>query len=363
MSEGRGGGIGGAEGGSEANAHRIRFQELFEFAPDSQLATDHFGVILEANHAASALFRCSKEFLVGKPLGLLLTEGHRTRFYEALARLGRDKEADEFEARVGRPGSARQVQMKAAAVYQAGGTIVFRWFVQDISERRNSEAQRIELLRQLATAQEDERRRVARELHDSVGQLLSVLILGIRAARDAGPIPPPALARLEEVQRIADELVRETHDLAVRLRPTALDDFGLAAALQNHLEEWSSRSGIEAHFHRAGLDSPRFAPEIETALFRIVQEATTNILKHARARLVTVLVAKQDGHAVVVVEDDGVGFDPEAALASAGLGLLGMRERLASLGGELLLESSPGAGTTVRARVPLSSTAGPSPPR
>src|SRR5262249_39148147 len=145
---------------------------------------------------------------------------------------------------------------------------------------------RDDLMRRLVAAQEDERRLVARELHDSVGQLLSALLLGVRAVRDAGPLPPAALARLDEVQRLADELGRAVHDLAIGLRPSTLDDLGLVAALRRHLEDWSARTGVEVQFQAVGLETGRFPPEVETTLYRVVQEALTNVLKHARARLV-----------------------------------------------------------------------------
>jgi signal transduction histidine kinase len=203
------------------------------------------------------------------------------------------------------------------------------------------------------TAQEDDRRRVARELHDSVGQLVSALLLSVRAARDAGPLPPAVLARLDEIQRLADELGRTTHDLAVRLRPTALDDVGLPVALQHYAEDWSALTGLAVKFQAVGLESARLPPDVETTLYRVVQEAMTNVMKHAGARVVSVVLERQDGRAIAVVEDDGVGFDPEAAAESGRLGLIGMRERLALVRGHLEVETRPGAGTTVIAQVPL----------
>jgi signal transduction histidine kinase len=123
--------------------------------------------------------------------------------------------------------------------------------------------------------------------------------------------------------------------------------------LQHYLVDWSARTGVPAQFQAVGPEAERFPPEIETALYRVVQEALTNVAKHAGARVVSVVVERQDGRAIAVVEDDGVGFDPEAASASGRLGLLGMRERVAVLGGALEVESSPGSGTTIIARVSL----------
>ncbi|WP_437805144.1 GAF domain-containing protein [Sorangium sp. So ce1078] len=221
----------------------------------------------------------------------------------------------------------------------------------EVRQRQRAEDVRTDLLRKIARAQEDERRRVARDLHDSVGQLLAGLSLAVKAVSGRDLLPPPATARLAEVQRLADELGRQVHALAVQLRPTALDDLGLTAALGHLVGEWSAQTKVPVDFQTVGLDGERLPAEAETALYRVVQEALTNVAKHARARQVSVVVGRHDGHATAVVEDDGLGFDPEAP-GSGRLGLVGMRERVALAGGELDVESSPGAGTTVIARVP-----------
>jgi PAS domain S-box-containing protein len=346
----------GADGGESArpDSHRLYSQQIIQFALDGHMVTDSQGVILEANYAAATMLRCPKEFLIGKPLGLFVAPGHRHRFYQCLARLHGEGATDKFETRMSRRGDPRDVAIWASAVDDgADGETIFRWLIRDITDRRQAEAARAELVRRLVTAQEDERRRVARELHDSVGQLLSALLLGIRSVRDVAALPPLALNRLNEVQRLAEALGEAAHDLAVRLRPTALDDVGLLAALQHDLEEWSARTGIEVQFQAVGTGTGRFPPEVETALYRIAQEALTNILRHAHAQVVAVVVERQNDHAIVVVEDNGVGFDVEGVLASGRLGLLGMRERAVLVGGTLEIESQPGVGTTVIARVPL----------
>ncbi|MBN9517185.1 PAS domain-containing protein [bacterium] len=209
---------------------------------------------------------------------------------------------------------------------------------------------RRELARRLQTAQEDERRRVARDLHDSAGQLLAGLSLAAKAAQSAST-PTEAAARLDDVLRLADAAGRELHGLAVRLRPTALDDLGLAAALGQLVVEWAGRAGVPAEFQATGLGARRLPDEVETALYRVVQEALTNVAKHAGASAVAVTVGVTGHTATAVVEDDGRGFDPEGA-GQGRLGLVGMRERVALVGGTLEVESSPGGGTMVIARVP-----------
>ena len=228
----------------------------------------------------------------------------------------------------------------------------------EVAERRLSEAARTELLRRLVTAQEDERRRVSRELHDQLGQDLTALILGLKALEAVVPEEPPGRRGLREMQEIVGRIGREVHDLAVELRPTALDDLGLRAALDNYVAQWSVRAGIAVDFHCSGLDAARLTPAVETTIYRVVQEALTNVLKHARADRVSVIVERRNDHVIALIEDNGQGFTPEdsGGLAVLGwrIGLLGMHERVALVGGALQVESSPGAGTTVRGRIPLS---------
>ena len=227
----------------------------------------------------------------------------------------------------------------------------------EMEARRQAEAARRELLRRLADAQEEERQRIARELHDQMGQHLTALSLGLKSLKDGMPDPSPARPRLHQLQEITDLIGKEVHDLALKLRPTALDDLGLHTTLVNYLEEWSEGSGVEADFHSAGLDAGRLPPPVETALYRVVQEALTNVLKHAQARRVSLILRRSPNQVVAIVEDDGRGFDVEAVMSAAGaegrLGLLGMRERLTLAGGSLTVESTPGKGTTVFARMPL----------
>ncbi len=227
----------------------------------------------------------------------------------------------------------------------------------EIGTREAAEADRRELLRRLVTAQEDERRRIARDLHDQMGQLVAALGLGLKAFEDANPDLSPARPLLVRLRELTDLIGREVHHLALELRPTALDDLGLQTALATYAEAWSERSGVEIDFQAAGLDTGRLPEAAETALYRVVQEALTNVLRHAGARRVSLVLQRLPGQAVAVVEDDGVGFDAEAVTVPAGdggrLGLLGMRERMALVGGTLTVESAAGRGTTVIARVPL----------
>jgi len=227
----------------------------------------------------------------------------------------------------------------------------------EAEERRRNEQDRVELLRRLVTIQEDERRRISRELHDEMGQHLAALTLDLKLVRESLPEDLAVRRRLEHLQNLTNQLGREVHRLALELRPTALDDLGLQTTLENFLAEWSARTSIAVEFH-CGLGPERPPPLIETTLYRIVQEALTNVLKHAEARRVGLILDRVDGHFRLIVEDDGRGFDSDAvtdrSAAGGRLGLLGMKERVAMVGGDLSIESRPGSATTVFVRVPVS---------
>ena len=227
----------------------------------------------------------------------------------------------------------------------------------EAAEHRKVEAERGQLLKRLVTAQEEERRRLSRELHDQLGQYLSTMMLRIKTLQPHAADNEPVSADLSKLEELTGKLVDEVHHLAWELRPAALDDLGLHTVLQNYAEKWSERSGVAVDFHGGGLDRQRLPPEVETTVYRIVQESLTNVLKHAEARRVSVIVERRRDHVLVIVEDDGRGFAacevPNAPGSGHGLGILGMRERVALVGGALSLDSSPGCGTTARARIPV----------
>jgi signal transduction histidine kinase len=206
-----------------------------------------------------------------------------------------------------------------------------------------------EALQRVVTAQELERQRLARELHDETGQALTSILLGLRSVEDAGDEAELRRA-VGEVRDLVRSTLQDVRQLAVDLRPKALDDFGLVAALERLTESFREQTGLAVAFQTTVND--RLPPEVETALYRIVQEALTNIVKHARASSVSILLTRKESSASVVVEDDGAGFEP-ARTRDGGLGLVGMRERVGLLGGRLAIESRPGAGTTFVAEVPL----------
>lgn len=238
--------------------------------------------------------------------------------------------------------------------------------VADVGPAKRAQAERLELLRRLAQAQEEVQRRIARELHDQVGQAVTGLSLGLkgleRTLADEGQ-----RERVRWLQGLTGEIGRDIHRAAADLRPTALDDLGLYKALLTYCSGWSERYGVDVDVQAiGGSDDERLPMEIETVLYRIVQEALTNVLKHAAARTVSIVLERKGAVIRLIVEDDGRGFDPDS-LPRAGaddgttrrhLGLLGIRERLSLVGGALTLESAPGAGTALFVQVPTTVQAG-----
>jgi len=228
--------------------------------------------------------------------------------------------------------------------------------IQQIESRKAAEEQRIELLRRLVTSQEFERRRIARDIHDQLGQRLTALRLKIASLQGVVGADEDLTTRLGRLQEISEHLDAEVSFLAWELRPMALDDMGLTGALAAFVREWSRHHEIEADFHAASVPKTRVDPDIETHLYRITQEALNNITKHSEAQNVTVLLEKRGDELVLVIEDDGQGFDPSKAgtpdRSGQGLGLVGMRERAALAGGSLEIESARGNGTAIFVRVP-----------
>ena len=206
-------------------------------------------------------------------------------------------------------------------------------------------------VRRVVQAQELERQNLARELHDETGQALTSILLGLKPLEEA-LADHPARAALAELREHVVSALQDVRRLAVELRPAVLDDFGLGPALERLTDAFGEQRDIRIHFHSA-LGETRLPSEVETTLYRVVQESLTNIVKHANARNVSVSVARREFTVAAVIEDDGAGFD-QRAVREGGVGLLGMRERLALVDGRLEIESRPGAGTTIVAEVPLS---------
>jgi signal transduction histidine kinase len=223
------------------------------------------------------------------------------------------------------------------------------------AELRASEARK-QVLHQAILAQETERKRIARELHDSLGQYLTSLQLGLNAIGRVCATDADAMAQLAKLRDLTGEVGHEVNRMAWELRPTALDDLGLETAVTQYLEEWSERSRLQFDL-QVSLGDRRLPQTVETTVYRAMQEAITNVVRHADAERVAVILEATGSQLQLIIEDDGKGFPSEEIEGSGQgalhLGLLGIRERLALVDGVLEVESAPGSGTTLFVRVPV----------
>lgn len=222
--------------------------------------------------------------------------------------------------------------------------------VRDSTAHHEALEQLRELPRQLLNAQEEERRRLSRDLHDEIGQDLTAIVLMVNRAKTGAT--DPIHATLEETEAALQTLTRKVRHLAQDLRPTALDELGLAAALDTLLGRYTQQTSLSVEW-RLPEAKQRFPPEIEIAAYRIVQEALTNVARHAQAHHVKVDVHRQGGRLLVQISDDGRGFDAAATLHDGANGILGMSERAILLGGTLAIRSRPGQGTRILAELPV----------
>ena len=225
--------------------------------------------------------------------------------------------------------------------------------IEELSRSLNAMLNSMELQRKRAAAsvikaQEEERKRIARELHDETSQSLTSLIIGLRMVEEVLPEDSTEIRqRLNSITDLAHQTLNEVHNMAIRLRPSVLDDLGLAAALRSYAKEFTQNTGIKVELQMLSM-TVRLSPEMETVLYRVIQEALTNVARHAEAENCRVTLRRKDDMLQGIIEDDGKGFDPQQVMMSEekgrGLGLHGMKERIELVGGSLELESRIDAG-------------------
>ena len=222
-----------------------------------------------------------------------------------------------------------------------------------VRELQRKENVRTLLLRKLIGVQEEERKRISRELHDQTGQALTSLMMGLKGLEDNSPAG--SRCHLDELRQTVRQTLEDLHRLSLELRPPLLDDMGLQAAIGRYVEQWRELHRLDVAMHIRGSCPEHLNREVEVAVFRIVQEALTNVAKHAKASHVSVVLNCEEDKLSLVLEDDGCGFDADVNLQNIGgrLGLIGMEERAQLVGGSLMVESSPGQGTSLFLRVPV----------
>lgn len=286
---------------------------------------------------------------------LLIHPEDRAATVEAFERAIHECANFEREFRLLRPdGTIRHVRSMAHPVMGKTGELTeFVGTLLDITELKKDEEARETLRRHLVEAQEDERRRIALDLHDEFGQQLSALAMKLSALKRNCERRTNLRAQLAALETITRQLDVDLELIVSRLRPPELDDLGLAAALAHYVRRWSDNTGVRVEWHATGKRPDHLTDEMEISLYRIAQEALNNVAKHAHASNVAVLLHLRSDRASLIVEDDGAGFDLECLTGPRrGFGLNGMRERATLAGGTLDLESVPGKGTTVVAKIP-----------
>lgn len=338
-----------------------KYRGIFENAIEGIFQSSPDGTFISANPAMARIFGYdSAEELINDRRDIECqhyVEPHRRRVFENL--ISEKGWVQGFELQAYRKdGSKIWTSENVRAVRDENGKLLYyEGIVEDITQRKQVEAERVDLLRRLVRAQEDEQRRISRELHDQMGQSLAALLLGLKSLKDSVH-DKSTMESIQRLQDITNRIAHEMHSLIRELRPTALDDLGLHTAITNYLEEWSQRSNVAIDFHSNGFLDQRLGSQLESTIYRIVQEAVNNTIKHANAQNVSIILEKRGNRVLVIIEDDGIGFDAEALLKTPAknrrFGLLGMQERIALVGGSLSIESTPGVGTTVLVHIDIS---------
>ncbi|HEX6044093.1 MAG TPA: PAS domain S-box protein [Pyrinomonadaceae bacterium] len=335
-----------------------RYRELFENARDAIYVHDRKGNYTSVNRAAEKLTGYARHEILGRNFTEFIAKEHipylRDCLFSNLAQNGETTYELEVIAKDGR---RVPVEVSSRAIYENGAIVGVQGTARDITERKRTQDTLRMFSRQLIEAQEDERRRISRDLHDQIGQALTAVKLNLHTVQQVCPDPEASHCIKDNVDAV-DEALRLVRDLSVDLRPPLLDDLGLATALCWFVDRYAKRYGVTIEvIIELPNHNERFSRELETACFRIAQEALTNVVRHARATNVVLQLTRTDELLEMVVRDDGIGFDPDAlrkrAPRAATLGLVGMQERAHAAGGQVQICSKPSRGTEISFTIPL----------
>ena len=329
------------------------YHVLLDAMNDGAALLSEDGTILFGNRRLAEIARVPVEGLRGSRFQQLVTPAER-RTFQGFLRNGRGHNAArEFPIVAGdAPATPAFIALSTVPLGAYGEDTVLMAIVTDLTERKRAETTRLGLIQRLISAEDEERRRIARELHDETGQSLTALLVGLRAIEQQA-ILAEIRSTARQLRRIAAQTVENVGRLARGLHPSVLDDMGLAAAARRYVSDYRKSFGIAVDLRADRIVPNGLPPLAHTTMYRILQEALTNVARHARAKAVRVELNHDQKVLQLVVRDDGVGFDAGAVLHDAsGLGLHGMQERVALLGGSVEIASHPGQGTTIRVRIP-----------
>lgn len=328
-------------------ASEERYRELFENANDIVFTADAEGRLTSINRAGERLTGYRRDEPPPIPVNLLAMEHieEAARMFQHLM-AGGDPLTRELEI-LTKDGHSLTIEVSARPILNGGKVVGIQGIARDVSERKRAE----QALHRLNEALEERAKHIAHELHDEASQLLVSVHIAIDGMMNN--LPPSGQQTIGEIKRLIERIETELRRLSHELRPTILDDLGLVPAVEFLTQGVSKRFGIPITVE--GDTAGRISPQVEVALYRIIQEALSNINKHARAAHVSIRIQKEQNKIHLTITDDGAGFDVQSVLGQkgrSGLGLIGIRERLIPLRGECIINSSPGKGTEILVQVP-----------
>jgi PAS domain S-box-containing protein len=376
-----------------------RLAAIVDSSDDAIISKTLAGVITSWNRGAEKIFGYPAAEAIGEPIFLIVPDDRRGEEQDVLDRLRQGNKIEHFETvRQTKDGRRLHVSMSVSPLKDEQGRVVGvsnvardvteRILAQEslrlahadleervrartaellaanealrveIAERHRVEHERLQLLTRVVLAQEEERRRIARELHDQLGQQLTALRLTVEALKGQSTERTELREQFEMLEELAAQLDRDVAFRVWELRPPEVDALGLQAALTHYVHSWSKHFGIVAHMHVTWSGDDSLPPELETTLYRLAQEALNNVAKHARADRVDIVLERGAESLSLIIEDNGAGFDPSGHTALGhGFGLISMRERAALVSADLQIESTAGEGTTVIFRAPVTASA------
>jgi PAS domain S-box-containing protein len=340
-----------------AEEARLRYHAVVESSDDAIFSKTADGIITSWNRGAQRIYGYAGAEVVGKPISILMPPELLQEESDILERLRAGEHIEHYETvRVTKARERINISLSISPTKDPEGKIVgFSGIARDISERKLAELTVAEMTRKLVEAQEQERARIGRELHDDITQRLAMLAFELNLLRNKGDLPTEVRDRVEGLQQMTSDISMGVHTLSHELHSSTLEYLGLEKGMRGWCRDYGARRKLKIDFK--SHDVPELPQEVSLCLFRVLQEALHNAARHSGANRIEVQLAENSGAVHLIVSDSGKGFDIEAARRSRGLGLTSMQERVRLVGGRIAIDSKSGAGTTIRVCVPFGRTA------
>ena len=337
---------------------RSRHSAIVELSEDAIISKSMDGIIESWNAGAERIFGYTEAEAVGQPISILIPPERRAEENKILETLMAGRRVEQYETvRVTKAGKRIVVSLTISPVKDSSGRVVgSSKIARDITERKAAEKALSDMTRRLVVAQEQERARIGRDLHDDVSQRLSLLAFELAQLRENNGLPSKVRGRMNELKQMASDISTSVHALSHELHPSTLDHLGLVAGVKGLCREFGERQKLEIEFQSHNV--PKLPQEISLCLYRVLQEALHNAAKHSGSRRIEVQLAENSGEIHLIVNDSGKGFDIEETRQSRGLGLTSMQERVRLVGGTIVIDSKLLGGTTIDVRVPFGAERG-----